>query len=99
MINIKQHIRMYAEEAVKNNDLMTTQSVQSLAQADHKTWRVAIENFQGNGQKIEVILAPVVNSDDYQVLNSKGTTIWQGQFTEANFNSIMQNVLMKLNIK
>ncbi|MEJ6399995.1 hypothetical protein [Nicoliella lavandulae] len=98
MINIKQHIRKYAEIAVKNGDLSTTEDVQSLAQADHKTWLVSVANFQNNGKQIKIVLAPIENTNEYQVSDEHNHIIWQGQFTEANFNSIIQNVLMKLNI-
>ncbi|MHA8138061.1 hypothetical protein ACYATM_03170 [Lactobacillaceae bacterium Scapto_B20] len=98
MINIKQHIRKYAETAVRNQDLNTTEDVRSIAQADHQTWVVIVDNFQNNGKSIKLILAPVTDSDDYQVTDEDHNSIWQGQFTEANFNSIIQNVLMKLNI-
>ncbi|MHA8110476.1 hypothetical protein ACYATP_03060 [Lactobacillaceae bacterium Melli_B4] len=98
MINIKQHIRKYAETAVRNQDLKTTQDVQSIAQADHQTWVVIVDHFQGRHKPIKIILAPVENSAEYQVTDADHHNIWQGQFTEANFNSIIQNVLMKLNI-
>ncbi|UQS87234.1 hypothetical protein MOO44_03485 [Nicoliella spurrieriana] len=98
MINIKQHIRMYAETAVENHDLVSTEDVRSIAQPDHKSWNVAVNNFQNNNRTVQITLSPVDNSSEYRVLDSNDNPIWQGQFTEANFNSIIQNVLMKLNI-